>query len=87
MEKKEENYSYLNMIVGTAGMILLVLGIFEQIFGQESVMGLPLMFIGFSFMIHYIYALEKESGVSNKLIWTRAIILILMVLGFNVVYQ
>ncbi|RXJ00231.1 hypothetical protein DS745_11905 [Anaerobacillus alkaliphilus] len=70
---------YLNMAIGTVGIILVFLGLFEFVNLVEDIKGLILILVGLTIIIHYVYHLEKKAGISNKIIWVRAIILILVI--------
>lgn len=78
MNNNKNRNLYISMIVGTIGIILIFLGIFEFFTIVESTKGYILMFIGFVITVQYIYHLERKVGLSEKVIWVRAIILILI---------
>ncbi len=66
------------MIVGSIGIILIALGIFEFLSIVESTTGYILTILGFMIIVHYIYHLEKKAGISDTIIWIRASILIII---------
>lgn len=70
---------YTNMIIGFIGLILTIVGIGILIFNPEveNTFTLVMIFFGLSLTVHYIYYLERKAGVPNKIIWVRAIILII----------
>ncbi|KMJ57250.1 hypothetical protein AB685_17780 [Bacillus sp. LL01] len=76
---------YLNMILGSIGLLLIGFSIFEYLILVEITTGYILTLLGFIITVHYIYHLEKKAGISNKLIWIRAIILILIM--FSIYYS
>ena len=84
--EKEEQISYMHMIVGSIGMLLLIFGILAFVADGGHGMGLPLIFLGFGLMMHYMYQLEKKTGISNKLVLMRSIILSVIILGFVYLY-
>ncbi|SOC41538.1 hypothetical protein SAMN05877842_110149 [Ureibacillus acetophenoni] len=67
------------MILGSIGMILFALGGIRFAILTFDVEGYLLSVIGFSIVINYIYSLEKKAGISNKFIWIRSGVLILIV--------
>jgi hypothetical protein len=80
--KDDNNVSlYLNMIIGSVGIILIALGMFKFLTIVESSAGYILTLLGLTITVHYIYHLEKKAGISDKLIWIRAILLILILGG------
>ncbi|MFA9559469.1 hypothetical protein ACERII_19345 [Evansella sp. AB-rgal1] len=84
MKTENNGTIYLHLLLGSIGILLIALGMFELIAKVESTMPvLILTFFGFGFIavVHYIYYLEKKAGISNKLIWIRAVFLILLLLG------
>lgn len=86
LEKKKHNNVYLNMIVSSLGMILIVFGMVKYISINNNMADILLIWLGFLIMIHYIYSLERQTGISNKLIWIRAAVLILTLIISAVVY-
>jgi hypothetical protein len=68
-----------NMILGSIGIILITLGIFEFLITVKNTTGHILTFLGYVITVHYIYHLEKKAGISEKIIWIRAIILIVII--------
>lgn len=83
MKNDNNRILYINMIFGSIGIILIALGIFEFLTIVESLAGYILTLLGFIIIVHYIYHLEKKAGISNKLIWIRAIILILILVSIS----
>ncbi|ANU12647.1 hypothetical protein BBI08_01825 [Planococcus halocryophilus] len=85
MEKKKTNSSYLYLIIGAIGMLLLVFGLLEYIsfVGSTTTPSFLLTFAGFLILVHYIYYLEKKSGISNKVIWVKSGLLALSLLIFT----
>ncbi|MDQ0429533.1 positive regulator of sigma E activity [Planomicrobium stackebrandtii] len=85
MEKKKIGISYIYMIVAAIGMLLLAFGLLGYISLVESstTTNFLLTFAGFLILVHYIYHLEKKTGVSNKLIWIKSGLLILSLLIFT----
>lgn len=84
MEKKKLNSKYIYVIIGAIGMLILVFGLLEYIYfiGGTANPSFLLTFGGFLILIHYIYYLEKKTGVSNKVLWIKSLVLALAVLTF-----
>lgn len=85
MEKKKTSTSYIYMIIAAIGVLLLAFGLLEYItlVGSTSTSSFLLTFAGFLILVHYIYYLEKKTGVSNKVIWIKAGLLVLSLLVFT----
>jgi hypothetical protein len=79
LNKDKNRNLYLNMILGSIGIILITLGIFEFLIIVKSTTGHILTLLGYVITVHYIYHLEKKAGISEKIIWIRAIILIVII--------
>ncbi|MFS0824674.1 hypothetical protein [Bacillus sp. 1P02SD] len=87
MNKNKDRKLYLNMILGSIGIIFITLGIFEFLTIVESTVAYILTILGFVITVHYIYHLEKKAGISDKIIWIRAFILIIIVVSiYNIFY-
>ncbi len=88
MEKEKTNSSYVYIIIGAIGMLLLVFGLLEYIslVGSTSTPSFLLTLAGFMILVHYIYYLEKKTGVSNKLIWMKSGFLALSLLIFTYIF-
>ncbi len=63
---------YINMIVGTIGMIMVGLGILRYFTLMYDALGYGMGLIGFAFVNSYIYYLEKRAGINNYLIWVQS---------------
>ena len=85
MEKRKKTSSYIYMLVAAIGMLLLVVGLLESIslVGSTSTIGFLLIFTGFMILVHYIYYLEKKTGISNKVIWIKGVVLGLSIVIFT----
>lgn len=88
MGKKKTTGSYVYIIIGAIGMLLLVFGLLEYIslVGTTSTPSFLLTLAGFMILVHYIYYLEKKTGVSNKLIWIKSGFLALTLLIFTYIF-
>lgn len=69
---------YLNMIIGSLGIILIFGGLLKFLEVVENSSGFILVILGLTITVHYIYHLEKKAGISEKMIWIRALFLILI---------
>ncbi len=74
MEAKKPNGSYAYMAIAAIGMLMLAFGILEymSLLGNVNTKSFLLTSIGFIILVHYIYYLEKKSGISDKVIWIRS---------------
>ncbi|WP_332633924.1 hypothetical protein [Halalkalibacter flavus] len=73
MEKNDKGILYINLVIGTVGPILIVLGIlkyFEAVGGT----GYLTPFIGFAVTMIYLNYLEEKAGIIKKIIWIKSII-------------
>lgn len=87
-EKKIHN-PYFSLSLGATGMLLLTFGIFQLVIGNVGTN--PADFFlpcaGLIILIHYIYYLEKKAGISDKLIWIRAlVIMVVLAVGAYMAY-
>lgn len=87
-EKKIHN-PYFSLSIGAIGMLLLTFGIFELVIGNVDTD--PAKFFlpcaGLIILVHYIYYLEKKAGISDKLIWIRALaIIVVLAVGAYMAY-
>lgn len=78
-----------SLSIGAIGMLLLTFGIFELVTGNVGTN--PAEFFlpcaGLIILIHYIYYLEKKAGISDKLIWIRALaIIVVLAVGAYMAY-
>ncbi|MGM0896626.1 MAG: hypothetical protein ACQEV0_01930 [Bacillota bacterium] len=82
-KEKEVRNPYLYVCIGAIGMLLLTFGIFEllELISIKTAPAFILIVSGLIILVHYIYHLEKKAGISNKLIWIRAIALIAIFAG------
>lgn len=73
---------YTNMVIGFIGIILTTLGTAMLLFIPETQNTYTafMSFLGISLTVHYIYALERKAGVSNRIIWFRTIIIIVTII-------
>ncbi|QOY35049.1 hypothetical protein AWH56_020410 [Anaerobacillus isosaccharinicus] len=77
--KQDQNGSlYMNMIFGSLGIILIFLGLLKFLEVEANSSGFILVILGLTITVHYIYHLEKKAGISDKIIWIRALFLILI---------
>ncbi|WP_422123570.1 hypothetical protein DHX103_01820 [Planococcus sp. X10-3] len=85
MEKRKIDSTYFYVIIGAMGMLVLVFGLLEYIslIGTTATPSFLLTFAGFMILVHYIYYLEKKTGVSNKVIWVKSLFLGLSVIIFT----
>lgn len=85
MENIQNRRLYTNMLFGFIGLFLTVVGVGILIFipELENPLTLVMIFFGLSLTINYIYYLERKTGVPNRVIWVRAIILIITLLALR----
>ena len=85
MENIQNRRLYTNMLFGFIGLFLTVVGVGILIFipELENPLTLVTIFFGLSLTINYIYYLERKTGVPNRVIWVRAIILIITLLALR----
>lgn len=81
-KEKKINSPYFPLSIGAIGMLLLTFGIFELFLDDIDMYLTPAQFLlpssGLIILVHYIYYLERKAGISNKLIWIRALAIILV---------
>lgn len=87
--KEKIHNPYFSLSIGAIGMLLLTFGIFQLVIGNMGTN--PAEFFlpcaGLIILIHYIYYLEKKVGISDKLIWIRALaIMMVLALGAYLAY-
>ena len=77
MKKINTGTSYIYMIIASIGMVILAFGLLEYLVltGNASTSHFLLTFASFFILVHYIYHLEKKTGVSNKVIWVKSVLL------------
>ncbi|WP_211655589.1 hypothetical protein [Planococcus alpniumensis] len=88
-KEKNINNPYLSLSIGAIGMLLLTFGIFELVLNNIGMN--PAEFLlpcaGLIILVHYIYYLERKAGISNKLIWIRALALMtVLAVGAYIAY-
>lgn len=74
--KEKSNISF-SMIVGAIGTILIALTAMKLISSYHSSWYL-VAFLGFIFINHRIMALERKTGIPNKIIWAKSFISIIV---------
>ncbi|MCA1030334.1 hypothetical protein LCL95_04680 [Bacillus timonensis] len=79
MDKNKTSALYINMFIGTLGLVLIIIGALKYI---ENVGGTSsyLHIFGFIFTMIYINYLEGRAGISKKIIWIRVVVPILALL-------
>ncbi|MEN2466007.1 hypothetical protein [Ornithinibacillus sp. FSL M8-0202] len=79
---QDKKHLYLNMVVGTIGMLLMGIGLLQYI--SINPQGFGLMTIGYALVNSYIFYLEAKAGISNKLIWIQSIlgVTVLLVIAY-----
>ena len=87
--EKKIHTPYFSLSIGALGMLLLTFGIFQLLIGNMGAN--PSDFLlpcaGLIILIHYIYYLEKKAGISDKLIWIRALaIMTVLAVGVYLAY-
>lgn len=78
MKVKDKGILYINMFIGTLGLIIIGTGLlkyYETVGGTASfaLLGYPLTMI-------YLHYLESDAGLSKKISWIRSIISILLLI-------
>lgn len=88
MEKSKRSGSYAYMAFAAIGMLMLAFGILEymSLLGNVNTKSFLLTSIGFIILVHYIYYLEKKSGISDKVIWIRSGLLIMSLLALTIFF-
>lgn len=69
------------MVLGSIGIILIFIGIFEFLKVVEIFKALILIMLGLAILVRYIYHLEEKAGLSKKIITIKAVIIIIIVLS------
>ncbi|WP_033542865.1 hypothetical protein [Planococcus sp. CAU13] len=84
MQEKKKNVITIPMILGMAGLLFATAGIFKLLTIVMDPMGYAMSVLGISFVIHYIYTLEKKNGVSEAFLWIRSFVMmgLLLVIYF-----
>ncbi|MCZ0871263.1 hypothetical protein [Peribacillus sp. AS_2] len=77
---KIKNHLYLNMFFGTIGIILVGVGALKYQVVMNDIEGYIIAYAGFILTAGYINYLEKKAGISNKIIWIKAGISIVLFL-------
>ena len=78
MENNEKGILYINMIIGTLGLIIVGTGLLKH---YETVGGMAsYALLGFPLTMIYLHYLEGKAGISNKILWIRSILAILVLI-------
>ncbi|WP_223702487.1 hypothetical protein [Sutcliffiella deserti] len=85
MEKNEQGLLYINMFIGTLGLILIIVGAIKyyEVVGNSTYF---ILFSGFILTMIYMNFLEKKAGISNRIIWTRSLLAILTLIIISYFY-
>lgn len=77
MEENDKGILYINMLIGTLGLIIIGVGLLKY---NETVGGTGSSFalLGFPLTMIYLHYLEGKAGISKKILWIRSIIAILL---------
>lgn len=78
--KENIQVSYLNMILGIIGNILIASVTMRYLVKEYDVIGYAITLFGFILTTSYISYLEKKAGISKKFIWIRTITVLLSLL-------
>ena len=79
MEENDNRILYLNMSIGTLGLI--IIGVeFAKYWGNIGGTGPSLALLGFPLSMIYLYFLERKAGISKKILRIRSIIAFLLTL-------
>ena len=76
MNNNENRSMYINLIVGTIGLIMIGLGIIRYFTLINDSQGYLLTLIGYALVNGYIFYLEKKAGISNRIVWIQSIVAI-----------
>ncbi|MBD7969257.1 hypothetical protein [Paenibacillus gallinarum] len=76
--RKDKRVIYLNVALGTIGIILVGLGAFRYQLLNEDIEGQVISYLGFILTIVYINYLEQKAGISKKVTWIKSIISIIV---------
>lgn len=82
VNESRQKHLYLNMVVGTIGMLLIGNGLLQHV--SISPQGFCLMVIGYALVNNYIYYLEAKAGICNKLIWIQSVlgVIVLLIIAY-----
>lgn len=76
MEKNEKGILYVQIFIGTVGLIIIGVGLLKyyETVGGKAVFTL----LGYPLLMMYLHYLEGKAGISNRLLWIRSILAILL---------
>ncbi|WOV83644.1 hypothetical protein PGH26_12240 [Sporosarcina jeotgali] len=85
MEETDKDVLYVNMLVGTAGPLMIFWGIVKANEAMGST-AYGFTLFGFTLVMIYINYLEKKAGIPKKALWIKSILSILTVAIFLIYY-
>jgi hypothetical protein len=75
---------YIELVWGSIGMLIISLVIANALLSSEHSFSVPTLILGFALINGYIFFLEKRAGLSQKVIWTRSLILVCFIIIYIV---
>lgn len=75
---KDKRVIYINVVLGTIGIIFVGLGTFRYQLLNEDFEGHIISYMGFILTIGYTNYLEQKAGISKKVTWIKAVISIII---------
>ncbi|MCG7344677.1 hypothetical protein MHZ92_11050 [Sporosarcina sp. ACRSL] len=85
MEENEKGILYVQMFIGTLGLIIVGVGLLKyyETVGSVGVLAL----LGYPLTMMYLHYLEGKAGISNRLLWIRSILAILLLILIYVFFN
>ena len=85
VEETDKGVLYVHMLIGTAGLIMIFIGIVKA---NETMSSTAYAFTLFGFPLTMIYMnhLEKEAGIPEKVLWIKSILSILVIVIFFIYF-
>ena len=84
MEDNEKGILYINMIIGTLGLIMVGTGLLKY---YDTVGGMAsYALLGFPLTMIYLHYLEGKAGISKKILWIRSILAILLLIIISIIF-
>ncbi len=81
LEETDRDVLYVNLLIGTAGPLIIFLGILKANDAMGST-AFGFTLFGFTLLMIYINYLEKKAGIPKKALWIKSILSILTVAIF-----
>ncbi|MBO0589533.1 MULTISPECIES: hypothetical protein [unclassified Sporosarcina] len=86
MEENDKGILYINMFIGTLGLIIIIVGLLKY---YETVGGIGSSFalLGFPLTMIYMNYLEGKAGISKKILWIKSIIAIFLLFIISIYFN